>query len=52
MEILNERGSLLWPSNVFRLLRAWSSYMRVGLKLSLYEYYISVRRALGMSVVL
>ena len=52
MEIIGQHGSLLWPRNMLRLVSAWSSYMRVGLKLSLYEYYISLRRALGLSIAL
>jgi len=48
MEIIRQHGSLLWPGNFVRSIRAWSSYMRVELKLSLYEYYLSIRRAFGM----
>ena len=44
MESIAESGSKLWPRNIFRLIAAWSSFMRVELKLSLYEYYVSFRR--------
>ncbi|KAL9121754.1 MAG: hypothetical protein Q9187_001694 [Circinaria calcarea] len=47
LEIIRRHGSVLWPSNLFRLLGAWGSYMRVELKLSIYEYYLSLRRGLG-----
>ena len=43
-EIISQNGSLLLPKNLFRLVRAWSSFMRVELKLSFYEWYIFLRR--------
>jgi aarF domain-containing kinase len=51
MEIIAQKGSKLWPHNLFRLIAAWSSFMRVELKLSLYEYYISLRRFASLSPV-
>ncbi|OJD29933.1 ubiquinone biosynthesis [Diplodia corticola] len=50
MEALS--GSILRPRNLFRFLRAWLSYVRVDLELNLYEYYLSIRRVLGMHPVL
>lgn len=50
IELIQEHGSTLRPVNLFRFLRAWSSYMRVELKLSLYELYISIRRLTGFPV--
>ncbi|KAI9771361.1 MAG: hypothetical protein M1840_002331 [Geoglossum simile] len=44
LENIKRRGSVLWPENFFRLLGAWGSYVRVELKLSLYEYFLSLRR--------
>lgn len=44
VEIIHQTGSILWPSNFFWLLGAWASFVRVEVKLSLYEYYISFRR--------
>ncbi|KAI5359744.1 putative ABC1 atypical kinase-like domain, protein kinase-like domain superfamily [Septoria linicola] len=41
------RGSILWPSNFVRLSGATIEYMKVALKLRLYEYYLSARRRLG-----
>ncbi|KAF2466980.1 ABC1-domain-containing protein [Lindgomyces ingoldianus] len=41
-------GSLIWPPNLFAFLRAWSKHMRVELKLSAYETYLSMRALLGM----
>ncbi len=52
MELIREHGSRFRPSNLLRMLRAWSSYMRVELKLSLYEYYVSIRRLAGFPVVM
>ena len=49
VEIISQTGSVLWPSNFFRLLGAWTSFMRVEVKLSLYEYYISFRRIARLS---
>jgi len=51
LELIRERGSVFWPGNLFRVVGAWGSYMRVELKLSLYEYYLSLRRALGFAAV-
>ena len=51
MEIIGQRGSMLWPSNLFRLVATWGSYMRVELKLSFYESYLLLRRTLGFSAV-
>ncbi|MCJ1308440.1 hypothetical protein MMC25_002093 [Agyrium rufum] len=49
LECIGARGSFLWPSNMFRLFYAWASFMRVELKLSTYETYLSLRSALGMA---
>jgi aarF domain-containing kinase len=42
-----QSGSLLWPSNALRLVAAWSSFVRVELKLHVFEVWLRVRRALG-----
>ena len=52
MEIIHEHGSKFQPRNLLRILWAWSSYMRVELKLSLYEYYILIRRLAGFPIVM
>ena len=44
VEVIAQSGNILWPPNFLRLLGAWASFMRVEIKLSLYEYYISFRR--------
>ena len=44
LETIGQHGSLLWPKNLLRFIQAWSSYLSVELKLSLYEYYMFVRR--------
>ena len=51
LELIRERGNILWPSNLVRLIGAWGSYMRFELKLSFYEYYLSLRKALGFAAV-
>ena len=45
-DAFNSRGSLLWPSNLFHLVGAWSRFVRVELTLFFYERYLSVRRHL------
>ena len=45
VENLKRKGSLLTPSNAVRIAMAWCSFIRVELKLSLYEWYISIRRS-------
>ena len=49
MELLRERGSLFDPRNSFRLLVAWTSYIKVELKLSALEYWLALKRSLGLS---
>ncbi|KAI9848158.1 MAG: hypothetical protein M1837_000832 [Sclerophora amabilis] len=49
MEAIKHRGTLARPDNFIRLLGAWASFMRVELKLSLYEYYLSLRRFVGIA---
>jgi aarF domain-containing kinase len=47
VELLRERGSLLWPRNFVGLLGAWFGYFRVGLKLEVFETWLQVKRTLG-----
>ncbi|KAI9785679.1 MAG: hypothetical protein M1839_008696 [Geoglossum umbratile] len=49
LEDIKQRGSALRPGNFVRLLGAWGSYIRVELKLSLYEYFLSFRRLVGFA---
>ncbi|KAF6229546.1 hypothetical protein HO173_011401 [Letharia columbiana] len=49
VEIISQNGSIWWPSNLLRLVGAWTSFMRVEVKLSVYEYYISFRRFARLS---
>jgi aarF domain-containing kinase len=49
MEWIRERGSVLWPGNFVRLLRAWTSYVRVEVKLELYELWLSLRGNIGLA---
>ncbi|KAJ9251814.1 hypothetical protein DTO195F2_7669 [Paecilomyces variotii] len=49
MEKIRECGSMLWPRNFFRFLYAWAGYLRVELKLGLYERYLMLKSRLGIS---
>lgn len=44
-------GSLFWLPNFLAFFRAWSTHMRVELKLNFYERWLKVRALLGMSPV-
>ena len=44
LETIGQHGSFLWPKNLLRFIQAWSSNLSVELKLSLYEYYMFIRR--------
>ncbi|KAF2142361.1 uncharacterized protein K452DRAFT_269968 [Aplosporella prunicola CBS 121167] len=47
-EALRGAGSLLWPSNLARFVYAWAAYVRVDLKLGVYEWYVGLRRMCGL----
>lgn len=47
LEEIRARGSLYWPPNAVRVFAAWLGYVRVGIKLEVFELWISVKRALG-----
>ncbi|KAL8696357.1 MAG: hypothetical protein Q9201_007698 [Fulgogasparrea decipioides] len=49
LESVRSRGSVLWPQNMLRLFAAWVSYVRVEAKLSLYEWYLFIRRIARLS---
>ena len=49
VENLKKKGSLLMPRSIVYVALAWYSYIRVELKLSLYEWYISFRRLAHLS---
>ena len=49
MEIIRGKGSLLSPRNLLSSVVAWASFMRVELKLSLYEWYMSFARLAHLS---
>ncbi|CAA9964219.1 AarF unusual protein kinase [Pyrenophora teres f. maculata] len=44
----NLNGSVLWPSNFFSWLGAWTRHMRVEMQLSSYETYLKLRALLGL----
>ena len=48
LENIRNRGSLLWPGNVVRLLGAWVRYARVELKLEAFELWLGFKRLLKL----
>jgi aarF domain-containing kinase len=44
---VRKAGSVLWPPNAFRLLAAWLGFMRVELKLELFEICQNASRTMG-----
>ncbi|KAK2739120.1 hypothetical protein FQN57_006686 [Myotisia sp. PD_48] len=49
MEIIASYGSIFWPRNFLRFVHAWASYLRVEIKLELYEKLLSLRNRFGLS---
>jgi aarF domain-containing kinase len=45
---IRRKGDWYTPRNIMALLRAWTGFVRVEVKLWAYERYLSVRRHLGM----
>ncbi|KAL3481579.1 ABC1-domain-containing protein [Aspergillus californicus] len=48
METINGTGGLLRPSNFWQFLCAWTKFLRVEVKLSVYETVLSVKSRLGL----
>lgn len=48
IEMIRAHGNRFRPDNLLRFLRAWSEYMKVRLKLTGYEWYLSARRTVGL----
>ncbi|KAJ3577573.1 hypothetical protein NPX13_g2998 [Xylaria arbuscula] len=48
-EIRQRPGSLLSPGNALRFIAAWMGYLRVEIKLEVFELWLSVRRMVGFS---
>ncbi|EER26132.1 hypothetical protein D8B26_003531 [Coccidioides posadasii str. Silveira] len=49
MESIRQHGSIFWPRNFLQFIRAWASYLRVEMKLGIYERWLSVRGRLGLA---
>jgi len=49
LENIRKSGSLLWPSNTVRLMGAWLEYFRVELKLEAFEFWLGLKRFVGIS---
>ncbi len=47
---IRQKGSLLWPRNALRVIGAWLGFFRVELKLEAFELWLSIKRAVGMTV--
>ncbi|KOC18320.1 ubiquinone biosynthesis protein [Aspergillus flavus AF70] len=48
MDLIHETGGLLRPFNFLRFLAAWTAYLRVELKLSVYETLLSLKSRFGL----
>ncbi|KAL2867874.1 ABC1 kinase family protein [Aspergillus lucknowensis] len=48
IEAIHESGGLLRPSNFWHFLCAWTKFLRVELKLSVYETVLSLKSRLGL----
>ncbi|OGM44347.1 ubiquinone biosynthesis protein [Aspergillus bombycis] len=48
MDLIHETGGLLRPFNFLRFLSAWTGFLRVELKLSVYETLLSLKSRLGL----
>ncbi|KAI0440451.1 ABC1-domain-containing protein [Xylaria telfairii] len=48
-EIRQRPGSLLSPGNAIRFIAAWMGYLRVELKLEVFELWLSIRRIVGFN---
>ncbi|KAI1820306.1 ABC1-domain-containing protein [Xylaria intraflava] len=48
-EIRRRPGSLLSPGNAVRFIAAWMGYLRVELKLEVFELWLSIRRVVGLN---
>lgn len=48
MELIRESGGVFHFSNFFRFLAAWAGYLRVEMKLSVYEAVLSLKSRLGL----
>jgi aarF domain-containing kinase len=49
VEGIKANGSFLWPSNALRLVGAWLSFLRVELKLEVFEAWLGIKRVIGLS---
>ncbi|PYH45191.1 ABC1 kinase family protein [Aspergillus saccharolyticus JOP 1030-1] len=49
MEAVYEAGGLLRPANFWRFLCAWTGFLRVELKLSIYETLLSLKSRFGLT---
>lgn len=47
MQTIREKGSIFLPFNFLRYIWAWTGYMRVEVKLSVYETLLSLKSRLG-----
>jgi aarF domain-containing kinase len=48
IEIIRENGGPLRPSNFWQFLCAWTKFLRVELKLSVYETVLSLKSRVGL----
>lgn len=48
MDTIRENGGIFRPLNFFRFLWAWTGFLRVEIKLSVYETLLTLKSRLGM----
>lgn len=49
LEIVSQHGSIFWPRNLLRFLCTFADYVRVEIKLQVYETWLSMRNRFGTS---
>lgn len=48
MDAIRDEGGIFRPLNFFRFLWAWTGFLRVEIKLSVYETLLTLKSRLGM----
>ncbi|KAL1878785.1 hypothetical protein VTK73DRAFT_7542 [Phialemonium thermophilum] len=48
LEDIRRSGSLMWPPIALRLAAAWLGYFRVEIKLEAFEFWLAIKRMLGL----
>lgn len=51
LDQIRANGSVLWPRNLFELVRAWARHFRVEMQLGTYETWLRLRALAGLEQV-